>query len=148
MLIIEPLHAKAGLFVAALEWPFDADTAVSYVLAEGRDHIGVRLAWTFVTHWDAAEQRSPIIALLNAATADPAAAALMRDFLSARLLVPLLQRIAADQTGLRAGLLASQLLGLGMARYVLAFDALAQAPQDQAVHAVAPTLQRYCTGPL
>jgi hypothetical protein len=45
-------------------------------------------------------------------------------------------------------LVASQLIGLVMLRYVLAVEPLASAPAEELVAIYAPTLQRYLTGPL
>jgi hypothetical protein len=53
---------------------------------------------------------------------------MMREFLLRdRLLAPLMRQLRADQADLRANLVASQLVGLGIARYVLAVEPLASA---------------------
>jgi hypothetical protein len=49
---------------------------------------------------------------------------------------------------LRAGLVASQMIGVAMARYVWRVGALAELDRDQVVRYVAPTIQRYLTGRL
>ena len=53
-----------------------------------------------------------------------------------------------DRPDLRAALVASQIVGLGMVRYVLRLEPLASADHPTVIAAVAPTLQRYLTGPL
>ena len=45
-------------------------------------------------------------------------------------------------------MVASQMVGLVMLRYVLEFEPLASMPADQVVATYAPTLQRYLEGPL
>jgi hypothetical protein len=45
-------------------------------------------------------------------------------------------------------LVASQILGLVLGRYVLALEPLASLPAETVVAAYAPTLQRYLTGDL
>jgi hypothetical protein len=45
-------------------------------------------------------------------------------------------------------LLASQVLGLIVVRYVLEVEPVASLPADQVVAIYAPTLQHYLTGPL
>jgi hypothetical protein len=72
---------------------------------------------------------------------------MLREFLQDQLLEPLIGRVAADHAGLRAGLVASQLLGLGIARYVLALEPLASATESDIIRLVGPTVQRYCTAP-
>jgi hypothetical protein len=45
-------------------------------------------------------------------------------------------------------LVASQVIGMLMLRYVLQVEPLASMPQEQLVATYAPTLQRYLTDPL
>jgi hypothetical protein len=59
-----------------------------------------------------------------------------------------MDRLRVDQPELRADLVVSQLLGLGLVRYVLRFDPLASAPPEQVIEWIAPTVQRYLTGKL
>jgi hypothetical protein len=46
----------------------------------------------------------------------------------------------------RASLVASQIMGLVMARYVLRLEPLASASPESLVAAIGPTVQRYLTG--
>jgi hypothetical protein len=46
----------------------------------------------------------------------------------------------------RGALVASQLIGVAMARYVLRLEPLASATQESLVASLGPTLQRYLTG--
>jgi hypothetical protein len=86
------------------------------------------------------------LTLLRAATIEPAAAELMRDFLLGELFPPLMRELRADHPELRANLAVSQLVGLGIARYVLELEPIASMSEDEVVGWVAPTLQRYLTG--
>ena len=140
--------SKAGLFAAVVSWPLDPGEVTATVLAGDREGVGQRLAEMFIRHWGEAERRSPIIALVTAATADPAAALLLRTFLLERLLLPVLDALDADQRPLRAGLICAQLTGLGLSRYVLGLVKPEDVSDEQIITALAPTLQRYCTQPL
>jgi hypothetical protein len=110
--------------------------------------VGRRLAELVVTTWDEEGTRNPILTLIRAASTEPQAAALLSEFLSRRLYTQLMERLAVDRADLRAELTVSQLIGLGMARYVLRLDPLASAEPDEIVDWIAPTLQRYVTGKL
>jgi hypothetical protein len=46
----------------------------------------------------------------------------------------------------RAALVASQVLGLALTRYVIGLEPLAAASQDDLAAAIGPTLERYLTG--
>jgi hypothetical protein len=91
---------------------------------------------------------TPIVSLLYAALADPAAAAMLREFLAINIALPVVSRGGCNRPELRAGLLSSQLIGFGLARYVLAVDSLAAAPADELTTILGDTLQHTCTGPL
>jgi AcrR family transcriptional regulator len=147
-LVVHFFGSKAKLLTASVQWPFDPEVAVERVHAAGRANTGEALAELFVSTWDQLGDRNPIITLLRSATTEPEAAALMREFLSHRLLRPLLERLGSDEPELRADLVASQLIGLGTARYILRLDSLAAAAAEVVVANVAPTLQQYLTGKL
>jgi hypothetical protein len=54
----------------------------------------------------------------------------------------------ADEAQRRAGLVASQTLGVALGRYLLRLPGLADRPAADLVADLAPTIQRYLTGPL
>ena len=135
--------SKANLLAAAVRWPFDPDVEVPRLLAGGPDQVGRRVVRLFTRTWDDERLRDPIITLLGAATTEPRAAELVDDVLGTRLLGPLLAALGSDRRELRANLAASQLVGLGMTRYILGFEPLASARSDRVVAWVAPTVQRY-----
>jgi AcrR family transcriptional regulator len=147
-LIVHFYGSKAGLLSEVIQWPFDVDAMIDYVLADGSEHIGERLAQRYVEHWEQDDTRSPVIALLHAAIADPNAASLMGEYMSSRMLIPLMRNIDADRPALRAGLIASQLLGFGLGRYVLALQGLTEDSVEDLTEALGTALQRLCTEPL
>jgi AcrR family transcriptional regulator len=145
-LVVHFFGTKAKLLTASVQWPFDPEVELARVQAAGPAHAGEALARLFVSTWDELGERNPIITLLRSAATEPEAAALTHEFINHRLLRPLLAHLGSDEPELRANLVASQLIGLGMARYILRFEPLASAPADAVVAIVAPTLQRYLTG--
>ncbi len=64
------------------------------------------------------------------------------------LLTPLAQAAGDDRPQLRANLVASQMVGLAVARYVVRLEPLASAAPEELAPALGPTLDRYLTGPL
>ena len=89
------------------------------IAAGGRDGAGEALARLVVRTWDSEGDRNAIMTLLRAATVEPAAAELIRDFYQQELFPPLMRALELPEPELRANLLASQLSGLGITRYVL-----------------------------
>jgi AcrR family transcriptional regulator len=147
-LVVHFFESKAGLLVEAIEWPFDPEDEIPGLLADGPDHVGAQLARLLVDTWDREGSRHAIITLLRAATIEPRSAELLRTFIQLRLFGPLLARLGSDQPEIRGELCASQMLGLGLARYVIAFEPLASADGARVVAWAGPTLQRYLTGDL
>jgi hypothetical protein len=106
------------------------------------------MARLFISHWDRDEHRNPIVSLIHAALSDSVAAAILREFITINLTLPAVERVGSDRPQLRAALLASQLIGFGLSRYVLAFDALTSAPSEELIAALGATLQHTCTSRL
>ena len=77
-------------------------------------------------------------------------AKLFREFIVTQVMRRVLPRLALDpaEAPLRISLVASQMAGLAMTRYVLKIEPLASVPPEAIVAAVGPTVQRYLTGDL
>lgn len=139
---------KEELFAqAVLKLPFDPQTVVGTLLEGKLDDLGARVVRQFVTVWDATSGGTFPALVRSLASHDQAAIGL-RDFLIKHILGHIMERIRADQPQLRANLCASQVIGIGMVRYVAKFDPLTTADVETLVAAVGPTLQRYLTGDL
>jgi AcrR family transcriptional regulator len=147
-LVVLFFENKPSLLAAAVEWPFDPEVEMPKLLVDGRRNVGRHLVDLFVRNWDDEGSRNPILTLLRAATTEPRAAELIREFLRLKLFAPLMDRLGVDRPDLRADLVASQLVGLGMTRYVLRLEPLASARAGEVVSWIAPTVQRYLTGKL
>ena len=147
-LIVQFFGSKAGLFGAVVEWPFDASQIGAQIREVPPERVGEYTARMFIGHWDRDEHRNPIVSLIHAALAEPAAAAMLREFITVNLTLPMVERVGADRPQFRAALLASQLLGFGLARYVLAFDALSSATDEDLIAALGATLQHTYTAAL
>lgn len=140
--------AKDDLFLAALEIPFDPRVVIPALAADGVAGLGHRIATTFVTMWDVEENRLPLVAMFRAAMTNEETSTLLRNGLARLVLDTMSQVIGAPDGRMRAQLVASQLLGLALTRYVLALEPLASMPPADVVAVIGPTLQRYLDGSL
>jgi AcrR family transcriptional regulator len=147
-LVVHFFGNKPALLAEAVEWPFDPEVEMPKLLAGGRRQVGRRLVELFVSTWDEEGLRHPVLIMLRAAATEPRAAELLGDFMRLHLLTPLTSRLEVDQPELRAELVQSQLVGLGLMRYVIAAEPIASAEPTQIVDWLAPTVQRYLTGKL
>jgi AcrR family transcriptional regulator len=139
--------SKEDLFVAAVEAPVDPADLLPEVLAGGQDALGENVLRLFLRVWDGPMQPAGL-ALVRSATGSDHRARLLREFLVARVLrrvVGTLDVSPAEREA-RGALVASQLAGLIMTRYVLHLEPLASASAESLVAAFGPTLQRYLTG--
>ncbi|SDC46885.1 transcriptional regulator, TetR family [Geodermatophilus telluris] len=138
---------KDKLFLAAVEAPVDPAQVLPEILAEGPDRLGENIVRMLLRVWDG-PARPAGLALVRSALGSEWTARLLREFLVARVLrrvVGTLDLPPAEAEA-RGALVASQLIGVVMIRYVLRVEPLASAPPEQLVAAVAPTVQRYLTG--
>jgi AcrR family transcriptional regulator len=138
---------KDGLFLAALQIPLDPQRILQGLLDGDPEQLGARLVRTFLTTWDATSGGA-MAALIRSVAGHEGAAAMMREFVSRVLLGRVIGSVAPDRPELRAALSGTQVIGLGMVRYVLRLEPLASADHDTLVAAIAPNLQRYLTGRL
>lgn len=133
--------SKESLFATAAQ----IDLRLPDLSAVSRDELGVALMHTFLDRWGPSDAL-PII-LRSAMTNDAAAAQVQqiyRDQLAAAV-----RGVAPPEEALeRAGLVASQVIGLALCRYVFRFSPLAEMAPDDVVLRFGPTLQRYLTEPL
>lgn len=141
--------SKDKLFLAAMNAPADPAEVVPTVLAGDPGRIGERLIRAFLSVWDS-PAGTPALALLRSAVSNEWTARLLREFLTTQVLRRVLDHLDVDPTEspLRGSLVASQLFGLAMARYVLRLEPVATAAPETLVGAVGPTVQRYLTAPL
>ena len=137
---------KQDLFVAAVELPINPIEQLMAVLADEPDRIGQRIVEVFLSIWDHAADRSPLLALIRSAVGDDRAAAMLREFITEEVLGQLARRLGSPDARLRATLVGSQLIGLAMARYIVRVEPLASTPAAELAAAVGPTVQRYLTG--
>ena len=133
--------SKEGLFAAAAEF----DLRLPDLSAVPRDEVGARAVDFFLGRWEADDT---LQALLRAGATNEAAAARLHDIFVGQL-APAVATLApkeSDAVG-RAGLVASQMLGLALTRYVLRLPPIATMSRAELIGWVGPTLQRYLTGP-
>jgi AcrR family transcriptional regulator len=138
---------KDDLFLAALQVPLDPREVLVPVAAGGIDGAGERLLRTFLMVWDDEATRLPLLTLVRGVF-DPEGQRLVRDGFMRMVLAPVAAALEVDDAELRMSLVASQLRGIVLVRYVVGVEPLASATPDQLVAAYAPALQRYLEGPL
>jgi AcrR family transcriptional regulator len=147
---------KERLFTAAMRLPVVPGELIGAALAgagpaRAGESLGERLVRAMLGAWDMHEIRDTFLGLLRSAATSEQAMTMLRQFVTEAILARLsVAAQAADpaQARFRAALVASQVVGLGLARYLVGLDPLTEASTDELVAAIGPTLDRYLTGDL
>lgn len=140
--------SKQRLFAEVMQLPFDPSVVLPHVLAGDPAGIGARLAGFLLAVLQSPEGHARMTGLVRAAASEDAAAEVVRERVSRDILAPLAAQLGSDRPELRGSLVASQMVGLVMARHVVGIEPLASLPPEQVAALIAPTLQRYLTEPL
>jgi AcrR family transcriptional regulator len=130
---------KEKLFATAAEF----DLRLPDLSAVPRDEIGARLVAHFLYRW---EDDETLTALLRAAVTNAPALERVQGIFAGQV-APAAATLCPDpaQAPSRAGLVASQILGMALCRYVLRLPPSAAMPNADVVAWLGPTVQRYLT---
>jgi hypothetical protein len=136
-MVMRYFGTKAELFTSASAF----DLRLPETGSIPRSRLGRSLVEHFIDRWESDE--AFLVLLRTAVTNEDAAERMRRIF--AEQLVPLARRQGFDDTEarIRVGLVASQMLGIALCRYVLRLPPLVQMSDRELAEHVGPVLQRY-----
>jgi AcrR family transcriptional regulator len=153
--------SKQRLFVAAMRLPVDPAAVAPALLKGDPAGVGGRIVRFVVGLWDDPATRPVMQGIVRSAASDPVAAGMLRAILAEGPFSAIVRAVMVEEpyatlvgpigrsdAELRATLIGSQLVGLLMARAIVAVEPLASAPAESIVAAVGPTIQRYLVGDL
>jgi AcrR family transcriptional regulator len=129
---------KERLFAAAA----DFDLQMPDLSGVDRKQLGARLVSHFLDRW---ERDEALVVLLRSSTTNDEAAQRMRKIFSSQLR-PVIARLGSGDAPRRAGLIATQVLGMALCRYVLRLPPVVAMSRDEVVAWLGPTVQRYLEG--
>lgn len=139
-LVMRYFGNKEKLFTVAAEF----DLRLPDFTALPRHQVGAAVVAYFLDRW---ERDDTFTALLRAAVTHDAAETRVRAILGTQV-APMIGALSDDpaRTPARAILVASQLLGIALCRYVFRMPAAANMSRADVVSWLGPTIQRYITG--
>jgi len=138
---------KSDLFVAAMELPIDPREVIARVTEGGPDGAGERLLRGFLSVWDDEALGHVLVATVRSAI-EPGGERLLSEGFVPVVLVPAGQALGIDRPEVRMPLVAGQILGLVLARYLFRIEPVASMDADAVVAAYAPAFQHLLTGEL
>ncbi len=141
--------SKDRLLVAALQLPVNPRDVVPELLNGPVEEIGERLLRRVLSVWGADwASGGHMISLIRTSVTHENAAQMMREFFTREIIGRLAEKLEVPQPRLRIALVASQLMGLALARFIIRMEPIASADPETLIASYAPTIQRYLTGPL
>ncbi len=146
-LIYHFFGSKDELLGATLDLPIDP-RFITAALHDNPGREGAELIRRALAAWRHPGVREHFQALLRVGISHDRAADMLRNLFTRELLDAFAETTGRPDAQLRAALVASQIAGIAMLRFMIGIDALAEADDETIVNAVGPTLQRYLTGDL
>jgi AcrR family transcriptional regulator len=139
---------KMGLFKAALEPPSAFGDGIAEAAQVRLEERGRAFVEATLRMWDDPATSEILRSIILAASHEPFAMERLRAVFSALALQVVSASLPDGDAELRADLVATQIVGLAMTRYVWAIDRIAGMPSEEVIRLIAPTVQHYLTGPL
>ncbi|MCY1138730.1 TetR family transcriptional regulator [Actinoplanes sp. Pm04-4] len=140
---------KEKLFLAVMNAPINPGELIPQALSGPRDQAGERLIRLALTVWDS-PAGAAALAVFRSALSNEWTARLLREFVVTQILRRAAGEIIDDpaEAPMRTALVATQIAGTMVARYVLRVEPLASAEPEVLVAAIGPNIQRFLTEPL
>ncbi|HEY0002137.1 MAG TPA: TetR family transcriptional regulator [Actinoplanes sp.] len=140
---------KEKLFLATLNSPINPGELIPQALDGPRERAGERLVRMALSVWDA-PAGAAALAVFRSAMSNEWTARLLREFVVTQILRRAVNELVTDpaEAPMRASLMATQIAGLLVTRYVLKIEPLASADPETLVAAIGPNVQRFLTEPL
>ncbi|KRF37167.1 TetR/AcrR family transcriptional regulator [Nocardioides sp. Soil805] len=138
---------KDDLFLAAMQLPIDPREVVGRVIDGPVEEAGERFLRAFLSVWDDPGVQPALLAVARGVM-DPAAHRLLSEGFLPVVVQPVGVALGLDRPEHRMALVASQVVGLILLRYVMRVEPVASLTSEQVVATYAPTIQRYLTGDL
>ncbi|MCW2835690.1 MAG: TetR/AcrR family transcriptional regulator [Nocardioides sp.] len=138
---------KDALFLAAMELPVDPREVLGPLIDGPVETVAERFVGAFVAVWDDPALQPALLTVVRSAL-EPGGDRLFSEGFLPLIVQPVGVALGLDRPEYRMTLLASQVLGLILMRYVLRVEPLASMPPAVLIATYAPTIQRYLTGEL
>lgn len=141
-LVIRYFGSKDQLFAHAAH----IDLALPDLSGIDREAIGITLARHYIRVWEGEIGSGGLPILLRSAASNEGAAEHMREIFRSQVLPAVRRADPGPGASQRAALVASQLLGMALCRYILKLPPLVSMPPARLAEEIGRTIQAYATG--
>ena len=136
-MVMRYFGSKEQLFAAAV----DIDLRLPDLTSVPPEELARVCVQHFLRRWEGDPSDDALLVLLRSAVTNPIAAQRMRDIFVQQVTPALMTVLGPDEAAERAGLVACQLLGLALGRYLLEIPAVASQPVAALVERYAPAVR-------
>jgi AcrR family transcriptional regulator len=137
--------SKDELFIESMALPIDPRDVAAHVLGGPREELGRRIVTVFLGVWESPEGQQRMKAILRSVVSSDEVARLMREGITELIMQPVAQALGVPDARLRVSLVASQLIGMALTRYLIELDPLASTDAAELIERMAPVIQQYLT---
>jgi AcrR family transcriptional regulator len=140
---------KEKLFLATMNSPINPGELIPQALQGPREQAGERLVRMALSVWDS-PAGTAAVAVFRSALSNEWTARLLREFVVTQILRRAISELVTDpaEGPTRSSLVATQIAGLMVTRYVLKIEPIASADPELLVAAIGPNVQRFLSDPL
>lgn len=140
---------KDELFALSVELPADPEQVLAGVVGSDPEQRGELVVRAVLRLWESPAQPG-LVAFIRGTLGSKAKTTLLREMVTRTIISRIIAGLPGSpgELALRGNLVATQMVGLVMVRYVVRLEPLASAPAEEVVRLVAPNVQHYLTGRL
>jgi len=142
-------RGKDELFAASVKLPADPAEVLAGVEDLDPEARAEAIVRAVLRLWEGPAQHG-LVAFVRGTIGSKAKTALMREMVNRTILSRIMAGVpgTAEEVRMRGNLVATQVVGLMLVRYVIRLEPLASADRDEVIRLTAPNIQRYLTGGL
>jgi AcrR family transcriptional regulator len=138
--------SKDELFIEAMSIPVDPREIAARIVDGPLEEIGRRIATIFLGVWESVEGQQRMKAIFRSVVTSDEVARIMREGITQLIIQPISRTLDVPDAHLRVSLVATQLIGVAMARYLVELEPVASVDLATLIDRVAPVLQLHLTG--
>jgi hypothetical protein len=140
---------KDELFAQSVALPADPAQVLEGVDQYDPQHRAEAIVRAVLRLWESPAQHS-LVAFLRGTIGSKAKTLLLREVVTRTIISRIMAGVpgAPAEVAMRGNLVATQMVGIMLVRYVVRLEPLASASPEDVVRLVAPNVQHYLTGPL
>ena len=147
-LVLYYFRTKTGLLEAVLQPPEAFGATVAAAAEQPLHERGRAFVQATLQLWEDAASAEILRSIILTAAQEPAALERLRQLFSELVLTVVSHSLPDAERNLRASLIATQIDGMIMNRYIWQVGDIAALPADAVTDLLAPTIQRYLVDPL